>query len=245
MISRIHERLGTAGFVIAIIALVAALSGGAYAATGGGLNGKQKKEVTKIAKKYAGKPGANGAPGGAGPVGPTGTAGAAGKDGANGTNGAPGDPGAPGAPGEDGEDGETGFTEVLPPGKTETGTWRFVATGSEQYVAISFPIPLSKEDAENIGMKAFAKGAAPGTGECPGNSEEPEAEPGVLCVYTATFGTTFSGQPNGAYKPSKGATPEEFGEEGLVPSGTYLYFEFINAGQSAGGTFAVTAALGS
>ena len=83
MISRIHQMLGTAGFVISIVALVAALGGGAYAASGG-LSGKQKKEVEKIAKKYAGKPGAAGA---AGAKGDTGTPGTPGTSGANGTDG--------------------------------------------------------------------------------------------------------------------------------------------------------------
>lgn len=84
-----HERLGTAGFALAVIALVIALAGGAYAASGG-LTSKQKKEVTKIAKKYAGKDGAPGA---------------AGAPGANGSNGKDGAPGAPGADGQDGADG--------------------------------------------------------------------------------------------------------------------------------------------
>jgi len=74
MFGRIHEKLGTAGLVVAIVALVAALAGSAYAA-GGGLNSQQKKEVKKIAKQYAGE---------AGPAGPQGHAGA------NGTNGADG-----------------------------------------------------------------------------------------------------------------------------------------------------------
>jgi hypothetical protein len=87
VISRIHQKLGTAGFIISIVALVAALGGGAYAASGG-LNGKQKKEVEKIAKKYAGKPGA------AGPAGPAGTKGDSGTAGSNGTNGSNGVDGA-------------------------------------------------------------------------------------------------------------------------------------------------------
>ena len=49
MISKLHNRLGTAGFVVAIIALVAALSGGAYAAQQANLSKQQKKEVKKIA----------------------------------------------------------------------------------------------------------------------------------------------------------------------------------------------------
>jgi hypothetical protein len=141
MLQRIHGRLGTAGFVISIVALVAALGGGAYAASGG-LTGKQKKEVEKIAKKYAGKPGTPGAAGGLGPAGAKGDAGAAGAAGAAGKEGSQGKQGLQGAP------GQTGFTETLPAGKTETGTWSALipATTSarESDVAISFPIPLPK-----------------------------------------------------------------------------------------------------
>jgi len=88
----IREPFGTAGLIVACIALVAALGGTALAAKGA-LTGKQKKEVEKIAKKYAGKPGAPGAagpqgPAGAnGPQGPSGLDGENGKDGKNGTNG--------------------------------------------------------------------------------------------------------------------------------------------------------------
>ena len=89
MYRRFQQRFGTAGVIVAVIALVVALSGTALAAKGA-LTGKQKKEVEKIAKKYAGKPGAPGAPG------------------VNGTNGSNGKDGAPGAPGEDGTDGEDG-----------------------------------------------------------------------------------------------------------------------------------------
>jgi len=84
----IREPFGTAGLVVACVALVLALTGAAFAATG--LNGKQKKEVEKIAKKFAGKPGAPGAAGPAGPAGPKGDTGAAGSNGTNGTNGSPG-----------------------------------------------------------------------------------------------------------------------------------------------------------
>jgi hypothetical protein len=101
MLHRFRDRFGTAGIVIAVIALIAALGGTALAA-GGALTGKQKKEVEKIAKKYAGKPGApgvagtngtngkDGAEGRQGPEGKAGTNGTEGKAGTNGTNGAPG-----------------------------------------------------------------------------------------------------------------------------------------------------------
>jgi hypothetical protein len=82
--------------------LVAALVGGAYAATG--LTGKQKKEVKKIAKQVAGK---NGAPGPAGQPGAQGAKGDTGAAGTNGTNGTNGTDGTDGTDGEDGKNGES------------------------------------------------------------------------------------------------------------------------------------------
>jgi hypothetical protein len=89
----LKERAGLngPGITIAVIALVLALAGGAFAAAG--LTGKQKKEVIAIAKKYAGKPGGPGATGPQGPAGPQGAVGAKGDK---------GDPGGPGTPGKDG-----------------------------------------------------------------------------------------------------------------------------------------------
>jgi len=105
MFSKLHERLGTAGLVVAVVALVVALTGTAIAAIPG-LNGKQKKQVTAIAKKYAG---ADGAAGLTGPVGPTGSAG---KEGSQGKQGVPGVPGEDGQQGEPGEDGSS--VEAIP-----------------------------------------------------------------------------------------------------------------------------------
>jgi hypothetical protein len=93
MYQRFHDRFGTAGVVIAVIALVAALGGSALAASGA-LTGKQKKEVEKIAKKFAGKPGAPGS---------AGSPGAKGDAGAKGDTGAKGDPGQAGPPGANGK----------------------------------------------------------------------------------------------------------------------------------------------
>jgi hypothetical protein len=184
MLHRFRAQFGTAGMVVAIVALVAALAGGAYAASGA-LNGKQKKEVTKIAKKYAGKPGA---PGAAGPAGPKGDAGPAGSNGTNGTNGKDGTSvtGVAATAGEcsaggvkytsasgtnivcNGENGTTGFTETLPSGKTETGTWamgpivrddvNFPGNGQGILIPISFPIPLAaplEACAYNFGTSEF------------------------------------------------------------------------------------------
>ena len=85
------DRLGASGpgLTIAVIALVLALTGGAFAAAGK-LTGSEKKEVKKIAKKFAGKNGKNGNDGAPGAAGPVGAQGNAGANGTNGTNGADG-----------------------------------------------------------------------------------------------------------------------------------------------------------
>jgi hypothetical protein len=98
----IREPFGTAGLIVACVALIAALGGTAFAAAK--LNSTQKKEVEKIAKKFAGKPGA---PGAAGPQGPAGANGAAGAKGATGPQGSAGAKGATGADGATGEDGKS------------------------------------------------------------------------------------------------------------------------------------------
>lgn len=150
MLTRLKDRLGPAGLVLAVVALVIALGGSAFAARNA-LTGKEKKEVKKIAKKFAGKRGAPGAPGPAGLPGPAGPAGAKGDNGSNGSSGSSGDDGVSaetatfsgnlhGCPeggvevksaspvayvcnGKKGNNGQTGFTETLPSEETETGVW--------------------------------------------------------------------------------------------------------------------------
>ncbi|MDX6634333.1 MAG: hypothetical protein QOF06_536 [Solirubrobacterales bacterium] len=78
-IRAIREPFGTAGLILACVALIAALAGGAYAASKG-LTPQQKKEVKKIAKSFQGT----------GPQGSAGAAGLAGANGKDGTNGADG-----------------------------------------------------------------------------------------------------------------------------------------------------------
>jgi hypothetical protein len=169
-IRAIREPFGTAGLIVACVALIAALGGTALAAAK--LNGTQKKEVEKIAKKFAGKPGAPGSSGAAGAKGDAGANGSNGADGTNGSNGvspvgakfagAKSGSGCTNGGVEftganttyacNGTNGTTGFTEFLPSNKTETGTWSFGtvsqaaaspaggATGI--LIPISFPIPL-------------------------------------------------------------------------------------------------------
>ncbi|MBS1893718.1 MAG: collagen-like protein [Actinobacteria bacterium] len=102
MLTKLREPFGKAGLIVAIVALIAALGGGAYAASGG-LTGKQKNEVKAIAKQFAGKPGAEGKQGPVGPAGQTGPAGSKGDAGSNGANGSPGAPGTAGGAGAAGK----------------------------------------------------------------------------------------------------------------------------------------------
>jgi hypothetical protein len=219
-IRAIREPFGTAGLIVAFVALVAALGGTALAAKGA-LTGKQKKEVEKIAKKFA-KAGPQGPAGPAGPGGAAGAKGDKGDAGANGTNGTNGTSGAngvspvgtsfTGAKGGcteggvefkganttfacNGENGETGFTETLPPGKTETGV--FVGSGAQSFVTMSFNIPLPHGDVPALNIIKEDETAAKGsTANCPGDALKPKANPGQLCLYVthegeATLASTF------------------------------------------------------
>jgi hypothetical protein len=164
-IRSIREPFGKAGLTVAILALVLAMVGGAYAA--GALTGKQKKEVEKIAKKFAGKPGA---PGVNGANGTNGKDGAAGSNGANGVGvttetiptssascsheggvvvkSASGESlvcnGKKGTNGTNGTNGQPWVPDnTLPSGATETGTWGFGAKEVPVFAPISFTIPLA------------------------------------------------------------------------------------------------------
>jgi len=228
MLSTIHRRLGTAGFVISIVALVVALGGGAYAASGG-LTGKQKKEVEKIAKKYAGKPGAEGKQG---PAGPTGTGGAVGKDGAKGMDGTNGTNGMNGTKGTDGKEGPPGPTCsntgecLLPSGATESGAWSipgFVLKTSfeEVFAPITFPLKLSFTP--TVLFVPTAEASTPGavTG-CPGTRAEPKAEAGKLCVYELGGGVEFVGAIGApAIDPKSGTVLDFAFESGETEGAAY------------------------
>jgi hypothetical protein len=266
MFSSLRRNFGIPG-VIAVIALVFAMIGGAYAASGV-LTSKQKKEVKNIAKKYAGVDGQNGAPG------------AAGKDGAPGAAGKDGAPGAAGQNGKsvdlineapsqcveggftyeiegsneenevcNGEDGETGFTEKLPAGKTETGSWSVpsdVGVGNPSmpegnaYIPISFPIPLttaptfvavkSLEDksAEGCAAKVENTGALEGGVPLAGSNK--------LCVYLATADSFDNSTTISVLNPTLGGTGASTSKSGIILK--------VNCGAAAclnvKGTWAVT-----
>jgi hypothetical protein len=181
MLSRIHNKLGTAGLVVAIVALVAALGGAAYAASDNHLSGGEKKEVKKIAKSVA-IPGPAGPQGAKGDPGAAGSAGAAGPTGATGAAGVTGPTGKTGPTGVTGATGPAGAVTPLPSGATETGSWSFGPTEGVEFetLAGSFNIALAKAPKELVRLKA-GEGE---TAKCPGTAFEPKAKAGVVCLYT-------------------------------------------------------------
>ncbi len=287
MIGFIRKRVTYAN-VAATIAIFFALSGGAYAASKY-LITSTKQISPKVLKALKGKNGKNGADGAAGPAGSTGKEGSAGKNGANGEKGASGtsataesftgkahgceeggvivksaSPEAVVCNGKAGANGTTGFTETLPEGKTEKGTWEFgfgavegaVKAGGEPATSthppfgapISFPIPL----AEPLGktqvhyLKYGATDAA-----CGGEVEEPTAAPGNLCVYEREVSglntepelEEYQGKivPPGSNEPT--FTPDS--EGGAGRTGALVGFIVGAEVSSSGwGTWAVTAPEG-
>jgi hypothetical protein len=222
--------------VVAGLALVFAMTGGAYAAKKYLITSTKQisPSVLKSLQGKAGPAGANGAQGAAGsagPQGPQGPQGAAGARGADGKEGPPGKEGKQGEEGEKGPKGEKGDPGptcnpsgqcLLPVGATETGDWSFVAINtSKEYVSISFPLRLVSgpqfhyvSTAEQATSPAIAEG-------CPGTSEEPTASAGKLCVYegesltnaAAPFQTGFIDQTSGTSLSFEVQTPasEAFG----------------------------------
>jgi hypothetical protein len=131
VISKFRKRISYAN-VAATLAVVFAMTGGAYAAKKYVIT-STKQIKPSVLKKLEGKNGKNGATGAAGsagaagpagPQGPAGTAGAKGEDGTNGTNSKEGPKGEKGEEGKQGKEGEPWTAGgTLPSGKTETGTW--------------------------------------------------------------------------------------------------------------------------
>lgn len=168
MFSRIRPRFTYAN-VVATLAMVFAMTGGAYAASKILITSAKQIKPSVLAQ-LKGKTGPAGPVGAAGPAGPQGSAGAKGENGApgvkgeNGTNGASvtssAEPagtnckaggskfvaGASTTYACNGENGTTGFTAALPSEQTETGTWGIswghAGVGYQGVISTSFNIPL-------------------------------------------------------------------------------------------------------
>ncbi|MEX0973409.1 MAG: hypothetical protein WDZ46_09170 [Solirubrobacterales bacterium] len=253
MLSRLRRHFGTAGLMVAVVALVAALGGSAIAETAtdsgkrnnrakkkgnnAGLNAKQKKQVRIIsvamAKRFAtaGPQGPQGVPGLPGPAGPKGDKGDAGAPGLQGPTGPEGSAGATGPAGPEG-----GFDfGTLPSEATLTGSWSADANGI--FSAISFAVPLAEELGASAVKYVPAEGSEPLCTGVGGTSEEPAAAPGALCVYE----TINSAASPPAIVQSGTLDPETFIKVGADVSGAVLVFAGSSPPEGAFGTWAVTA----
>ncbi len=216
------RRRATYANVAMTLALMFAMTGGAYAAKKylitstkqispsvlkqlvgkvgpAGVNGKDGAPGAQGPQGPAGKDGANGKDGAEGPAGPKGATGATGQQGVKGTNGTNGTNGATGPAGEVNTEGP------LPVGKTETGGW---AAGGSAFAngfqvvmtAISFPIRLSADlptEKVQANPPGYPTGATTEQEEhCPGSAAEPKAASGFLCVYTTKLINSAIPVPN-------------------------------------------------
>jgi hypothetical protein len=184
MFQAIRKRFSASG-VLAVIALVFAMTGGAYAAGAFKIT-KISQISASVQKQLRGKTGPKGATGPAGPAGLAGSTGPAGAAGV-GTPGPEGKPGSPGEPGEPGAEGKEGQpwtpNNVLPSKATETGTWSDSAfEGNLAVSPITFNIQL-KEALTESQVHFLLVGETDET-HCKGGSvEKPKASPGNLCVF--------------------------------------------------------------
>jgi hypothetical protein len=233
--------------VVATLALVFAMSGGALAASKY-LITSTKQIKPSVLSSLKGKAGANGAAGAQGSAGPAGPSGGVGPQGPGGAPGAPGEPGSEGKEGKAGKNGTNGkegspWTDggTLPVGATETGVWAMgpIATGGEALLsaAISLPIPLAAP------LPANAVHVFEGTTKIPSGCfgtvveesvTELKADSGNFCVWVRPFGSVKE-------KEMSPSDPENKGEIGVGTHGAVLTTSHAFKEESfAEGTWAVT-----
>jgi hypothetical protein len=200
------------------LALVCAMSGGAYAA-GKYLITSTKQISPKVLKSLTGKagaPGVAGAQGPAGPAGPTGATGPTGLEGKAGSNGADGtsvtstesksgkigsckEGGSAFTAGSsttyacNGEKGKEGSPwtagGTLPPGKSEKGVWSAtIIENFENEVGGYVPISFGIPLPAAPTVVYVTEAEGSHAPECAGTAAEPQAGEGYLCVYVSNEG---------------------------------------------------------
>jgi hypothetical protein len=246
MYRAIRTRLNATS-VLAVIALVFAMTGGAYAASRVLIKSISQISPTvqrQLAAKAKGPVGAKGPAGAAGAAGVAGAAGAAGKNGEPGKDGGPGSEGKQGIAGVKGDPGAEGSPwtagGTLPSKKTETGSWSLQTHGNGRGVtSISFTLPLASGlDSEHV---FFIEPEGEEPVNCPGTPEEPKAVAGVLCVYTAAPFTGELSEPL-----IKDSSKLFFAGAGAGTAGALIFLSppeeaEATAAGTAYGTWAVTA----
>lgn len=160
--------------VVATLALVFAMSGGALAASHY-LITSTKQISPKVIKKLKGKTGPPGSPG---------RTGAGGAQGPAGTAGAKGEMGPKGETGPKGEAGLSALS-TLPAGDSESGEVGVIESNptASRYIedTVTFPVPMPETLAEShVIFTTIA-----GTTHCSG---EGHAEAGYLCIYVTNEG---------------------------------------------------------
>ncbi len=162
MFKQLRRHLTPSTF-IAFLALVLALTGGAFAAgsSGGSGAGSRATASTTLATAAKAKPKVK--------AGPRGPAGPAGKNGANGANGAAGPQGPQGAPGAKGENGAAGLKGEagLPgtPGANGKSVTSFKLEGSKEPAAKPCAGAGGSEfEVEGSGKQTYACNGAAGSG---------------------------------------------------------------------------------
>jgi hypothetical protein len=260
MLKAIRKRI-TPSAAIATLALVLAMTGGAYAAKKY-LITSTKQISPSVLGALKGKPGPAGAPGAggvgsAGPAGPQGPAGGGGAKGETGPSGSPGPQGAKGEPGERGEPGEkgeagepgpegkAGFVKTLPHGETETGTFAaFFSNVTEGFAPspISFPIPLpiALEAGATHHVTLAEQEKHTGPPQCTGSVAKPTAEKGNLCVYE---GESLESEATKHLLIIGVARPAAQSEEGAGTAGAVLLVSYEGPAEPAylAGSWAVSA----
>jgi hypothetical protein len=244
--------------VIATLALVFAMSGGALAASKY-LITSTKQIKPSVLSSLKGKAGANGAAGAQGPAGPAGPAGGVGPQGPGGTQGAPGEPGPEGKEGKAGKNGTNGkegspwtANGTLPVGSTETGVWSMaeVPNGTTKgtlepailSATISFPIPLAKPIEEASGSIHVFEGTTIPPG-CSGTIVEKQvtdlkAASGNLCIWANTLAPVVT---NVNVKEIKVVDPENLqAGQAAGTHGVILSLGGVQEGGHAIGVWAVT-----
>jgi hypothetical protein len=247
--------------VVATLALVFAMSGGALAASKYLITSTKqiKPSVLASLKGKAGKAGANGAQGPAGAVGPAGPAGGvgpAGPAGAPGANGEPGPEGKEGKAGKNGTNGKEGSPwtagGTLPAGATETGVWSMAeipsgtTTGTLKPMilrtVISFPIPLAKPIEEGSSAIHVFEGTTIPSG-CSGKVEgtqvtDLKADTGHLCIGLNTAFGALTTDVDASQ--TTGGKPVILGAGGVGTHGLVLSVGSAKEGARAVGVWAVT-----